>query len=87
MSQNLTESHCLWGLILWLVWPRPALLKLLEKEWVSEGPTVDDNPQYVHKHHHQEANQEEREEGAEMSPGHTHPINQTAPVPCMGGVS
>lgn len=72
-----------------LVWsgPGPALVELDEEERVFEGPPIDYGLHQVDEGHDHEADEEERDEGPQLVPGHPEPVAQAALLPGVGCVA
>lgn len=75
-------------LCVWLVaWWRPSFVKLAEKLWISEGPSIYNDLQQIDQCHHQTGDQEKWHEWTEMSPGYSQNVAQTAFIAVMSGAS
>lgn len=67
-----------------VVGPGPALVELDEEVRVREGPSVDDGLQQVDEDHHQDADEDEGDEGPEVMQDQPYPVPQAALLPRVG---
>lgn len=65
--------------------PRPTLVELDKEVRVGEGPAVDDGLQQVDEDHHQNADEDEGDEGSEVVQDHHGAVAQAALLPRVGG--